>query len=173
MMILQVKLTVSSWTLTKCRGLRVASESHWCQPVRVNVLGNTACITGTLWAKRGERGILLVSRYARNCPVRLAWLIKRLLCRLSVTTNYQTKDKIPKKYTFYLHHAHAWYIVFTSATMIISCNKKKNLHAKLVQSRQKFLVHQHGRRVIVLYTNMASVTSCENDLLRCNACDFM
>ena len=57
--------------------------------------------------------------------------------------------------------------------MIISCNKRKNLHAKLVQSRQKFLVHQHSRRVIVLYTNMASVTSCENDLLRCNACDFM
>ena len=28
-----------------------------------------------------------------------------------------------------------------------------------------FFVHKHGRRVIVLYTNMAAVTSCENDLL--------
>ena len=27
-----------------------------------------------------------------------------------------------------------------------------------------FLVHQHGRRSIILYTNMAAVTSCENDL---------
>ena len=26
-------------------------------------------------------------------------------------------------------------------------------------------VHKHGRRFIVLYTNMAAVTSCENDLL--------
>ena len=28
-----------------------------------------------------------------------------------------------------------------------------------------FFVHKHGRRVIVLYTNMAAVTSCENGLL--------
>ena len=27
-----------------------------------------------------------------------------------------------------------------------------------------FLVHKHDRRSIVLYTNMAAVTSCENDL---------
>ena len=27
-----------------------------------------------------------------------------------------------------------------------------------------FLVDQHGRRSIILYTNMAAVTSCENDL---------
>ena len=60
MMILQVKLTVSSWSLTKCQRLRVASESHWCHPVRVKVLGNIACITGTLWAKRGKRGILFL-----------------------------------------------------------------------------------------------------------------
>ena len=26
-----------------------------------------------------------------------------------------------------------------------------------------YLVHQHGRRFIVWYTNMAAVTSCENE----------
>ena len=28
-----------------------------------------------------------------------------------------------------------------------------------------FFVHKHGRRFIILYTNMAAVTSCENGLL--------
>ena len=56
----------------------------------------SACITGALWAKQGERGILREGRdevrrilaiYARlelwvKCRVRLAWLLKRLLCRL-------------------------------------------------------------------------------------------
>ena len=36
-----------------------------------------ACITGALRAKRGERG-----RLRAKCRVRLAWLLKRLLCRL-------------------------------------------------------------------------------------------
>ena len=31
-----------------------------------------------------------------------------------------------------------------------------------------FFVHKHGRRFIVLYTNMAALTSCENDLLVAN-----
>ena len=36
---------------------------------------------------------------------------------------------------------------------------------KEFNSHTMFFVHKHGRRVIVLYTNMAAVTSCENDLL--------
>ena len=36
---------------------------------------------------------------------------------------------------------------------------------KEFNSHRIFFVHKHGRRVIVLYTNMAVVTSCENDLL--------
>ena len=32
-------------------------------------------------------------------------------------------------------------------------------------------VHKYGRRFIVLYTNMAAVASCENDLLRGNPRD--
>ena len=35
---------------------------------------------------------------------------------------------------------------------------------KKVQFPQDFFVHKHGRRFIVLYTNMEAVTSCENDL---------
>ena len=35
---------------------------------------------------------------------------------------------------------------------------------KQFNHHRPFLVHQHGRRSIVLYTNMAAVTSCENDL---------
>ena len=37
---------------------------------------------------------------------------------------------------------------------------------KEFNSHRIFFVHKHGRRVIVLYTNMAVVTSCENDLLK-------
>ena len=36
---------------------------------------------------------------------------------------------------------------------------------KVFNPHRIFLVHQHGRCFIVLYTNMAAVTSCENDLL--------
>ena len=36
---------------------------------------------------------------------------------------------------------------------------------KEFSSHRIFFVHKHGRRFIVLYTNMATVTSCENDLL--------
>ena len=35
---------------------------------------------------------------------------------------------------------------------------------KEFNSHRIFFVHKHGRRFIVLYTNMAAVTSCENDL---------
>ena len=35
---------------------------------------------------------------------------------------------------------------------------------KRVQFPQDFFAHKHGRRFIVLCTNMAAVTSCENDL---------
>ena len=35
---------------------------------------------------------------------------------------------------------------------------------KEFSSHRIFFVHKHGRRSIVLYTNMAAVTSCENDL---------
>ena len=35
---------------------------------------------------------------------------------------------------------------------------------KEYNSHRIFLVHKHGRRFIVLYTNMAAVTSCKNDL---------
>ena len=35
---------------------------------------------------------------------------------------------------------------------------------KRVQFPPDFFAHKHGRRVIVLYLNMAAVTSCENDL---------
>ena len=34
---------------------------------------------------------------------------------------------------------------------------------KRIQFPQDFFVHKHGRRFIILYTNMAAVTSCEND----------
>ena len=33
-----------------------------------------------------------------------------------------------------------------------------------INSHRNFLVHKHGRRFIVLYTNMAAVTSCKNGL---------
>ena len=36
--------------------------------------------------------------------------------------------------------------------------------SKEFDSHRIFFVHKHGRRSIVLYTNMAAVTSCENDL---------
>ena len=36
---------------------------------------------------------------------------------------------------------------------------------KEFNSHRIFFVHKHGRRFIVLHTNMAAVTSCENDLL--------
>ena len=58
------------------------------------------CTTGALWAKRGERGILHEARDEgrrkiklffspglaprAKCCVHLAWLIKRLLCRLRI-----------------------------------------------------------------------------------------
>ena len=35
---------------------------------------------------------------------------------------------------------------------------------KQFNHHRPFLVHKHDRRSIVLYTNMAAVTSCENDL---------
>ena len=35
---------------------------------------------------------------------------------------------------------------------------------KRVQFPQDFFVHKHGHRFIILYTNMAAVTACENDL---------
>ena len=35
---------------------------------------------------------------------------------------------------------------------------------KEYNSHRIFFVHKHGRRFIVLYTNMAAVTSCENGL---------
>ena len=53
------------------------------------------------------------------------------------------------------------------AAVQISWDKKKFLHEKTQKSLTSpglFRVHQHGRRFIVLYTNMATVTSCENDL---------
>ena len=36
---------------------------------------------------------------------------------------------------------------------------------KEFNSHTMFFVHKNGRRFIVLYTNMAAMTSCENDLL--------
>ena len=33
---------------------------------------------------------------------------------------------------------------------------------KIIQSPQDFSVHPHGRSIFVLYTNMATVTLCEN-----------
>ena len=36
---------------------------------------------------------------------------------------------------------------------------------KRVQFPQDYFVHKHGRRFIVLYTNMVAVTSCKKDLL--------
>ena len=40
------------------------------------------------------------------------------------------------------------------------------LHEKRVESTQDFLfsIQQHNHRFIVLYTNLAAVTSCGNDL---------
>ena len=37
---------------------------------------------------------------------------------------------------------------------------------KRVQFSQDFFVHKHGRRSIVLYTNMAAVTSCEGEKVK-------
>ena len=37
--------------------------------------------------------------------------------------------------------------------------------SKEFNSHRIFFIHKHGRRFIVLYTNMAVVMSCENDLL--------
>ena len=37
--------------------------------------------------------------------------------------------------------------------------------SKEFNSNRIFFIHKHGRRFIVLYTNMAVVMSCENDLL--------
>ena len=35
---------------------------------------------------------------------------------------------------------------------------------KAFSPQRIFSIHQHGRRFFVLYTNMAAVTSCDNDL---------
>ena len=51
-----------------------------------------------------------------------------------------------------------------SAAMQISWNKRRFLHEKGSNPHRIFLVQQHGRCFIVLYTNMAAVTSCKNDL---------
>ena len=56
------------------------------------------------------------------------------------------------------------YSLTWSAAVQISSNKRKFLLEKKVQSPQDFSIHQHGRRFIVLYTSMAAVTSCDNDL---------
>ena len=37
---------------------------------------------------------------------------------------------------------------------------------KELNSHTIFYVHKYGRQFIVLFTNMAAVTSCENDLNR-------
>ena len=63
-------------------------------PLDVTVPGPTmsivevACITGALRAKRGERGILREAQDEgrRKSSVCLALLIKRLLCRLSLSS---------------------------------------------------------------------------------------
>ena len=54
-----------------------------------------------------------------------------------------------------------------SAALQIAWNKWKFLHVKRVQFPQDFFVHKHGRRFIILCTNMAAVTSCENDPFSC------
>ena len=47
--------------------------------------------------------------------------------------------------------------------MLINRRERKRLHKRRVQLPEYFLVHQHGRRSIVLEkTNMAAVTSREN-----------
>ena len=51
-----------------------------------------------------------------------------------------------------------------SAALQIPWNKRKFSHVKRVQFPLDFFAHKHGRRFIVLYTNMAAVTSCENYL---------
>ena len=61
-----------------------------------------ACIKSALWAKRGERGILSEARNVSSprlalrakCRVRLAWLIKRLLCRLLHSRSYFPRVRI-------------------------------------------------------------------------------
>ena len=50
-----------------------------------------------------------------------------------------------------------------SAAVQISWNKQ-SFHMKKVQSNRNFLVHYHGHCFIVLYTKMAAMTSCENDV---------
>ena len=43
---------------------------------------------------------------------------------------------------------------------------KESVYKEESNSHRIGLVHQHGRRFIVLYTNMAAVTSCENALYK-------
>ena len=79
-----------------------------------------ACITGALWAKRGEHDISRGARSARrgeekvSSPrlalrvkyrVRPAWLIKRLLCRLR---NIGICSQGTCHHSYCLHSTHAW-----------------------------------------------------------------
>ena len=50
------------------------------------------------------------------------------------------------------------------ASMLIYYNQKIIYMRKEFNSQRIFGVHQHGRRFIVLETNMAAVKSCENAL---------
>ena len=71
-----------------------SSEFDWRRRKTPNpktfLASHVACITGALWATRGERGIFYSPRLARRtrfalrpkCRLRLAWLTKRLLCRV-------------------------------------------------------------------------------------------
>ena len=59
-------------------------------------------------------------------------------------------------------------------SMQIYWNKRKRLHTvrREFNSQRIGLGHQHGRLFIVLDTNMAAVTSCENTLIN-NFADYL
>ena len=69
-------------------------QMTWCWVLFFSASDKIACITGTLLAERGKRGILSETRNVRalrflfafcaKYHVRLVWLIKRLVCRLVI-----------------------------------------------------------------------------------------
>ena len=67
-------------------------------------------------------------------------------------------------------HLYRSFSVTWSAAFQIAWNKRSFNIWKEFNSHRIFFVHKYGRRSIVLYTNMAAVTSCENDLFMIQNC---
>ena len=124
---------------------------------------------------KGNKAIWLVYRTDANAPG--LWLVKRTLG----WKNFMPEELSRNRFDVILQHdwsieqcflhirvfTHVVFSLMWPASMLIE--KKENFYIKKKEynSQSIFLVHQQGRRSIVLEkTNMAPVTSCENALKR-------